>query len=146
MTGAPEDRVAELTRAANGLMQEIQRLRADSGQQLVTLTRRSTKDRVMIYTLAASFALDIALTVALGLGLTSLNATSDQVAQIAHRLDVAQTVQRQKALCPLYQIFLDSKSPQGRQAAPDPQKYDHAFKVIADGYRALDCDAFNKGG
>jgi hypothetical protein len=55
---------------------------------------------------------------------------------------VAQTTQRQKALCPLYQVFLDSKSPEGRAAAPDPLKYDHAFKVIQEGYDALECSDF----
>lgn len=146
MARPPDDRLAELTAAANDLIREIQQINADAGRQLVTLTQRSKANRAMIYGLAASFALDVILTVVLGVGLAALNRTSDRVSQIAQRLDVAQTVQRQKALCPLYQLFLDSKSPQGRKAAPDPQKYDRAFAVIEDGYRVLECDAFNKGG
>lgn len=88
MTGAPEDRVAELTRAANELVGEMRRLNVDSGQQLVTLTRRSSRDRKMIYTLAASLALDLLLTVAIFLVAVRADNASNRADQV-HAQQVA---------------------------------------------------------
>lgn len=77
-----EDRVAALTEAAVELVGQIQQLRADSGEQLVTLARRSSRDRKMIYTLAASLVLDVMLTAALlmvGIRATDAGDRADQV-------------------------------------------------------------------
>jgi hypothetical protein len=120
---------------AEALLGEAERLGQETGGQIVKLARTSRTNRRLIWMTVGGFALDIALTIAVAIGAL-------QIGTLTHRLDVAQTVQRQKALCPLYQVFLDSKSPAARKAAEDPIKYDHAFKVIQDGYDVLGCSAY----
>jgi hypothetical protein len=76
------ERIAALTEAANELVEQIHRLNVDSGQQLVTLARRASSNRRMIYALAASLALDVMLTVALllvGIRATNAGNRADQV-------------------------------------------------------------------
>jgi hypothetical protein len=142
MTQEPEptgDRLAQLTEVARQLLSEINGLTEKSGEQFVSLARRARDNRRMIW--AA-----IVLTVATGLGLFQVTINAAHIDDLTQRLDVAQTTQRQKALCPLYQVLLDLKSPQGRERAPDPVKYDHAFAVMEDGYQVLNCAEFNADG
>jgi type VI protein secretion system component VasK len=139
------DRTAVLVTLAEQLINEIEGLAKDSGRQFVTLARRARTNRMLIMITIASVTIDLVLTAVLTLIGVSMQHNTDRIDALTQRLDTAQTVQRQKALCPLYQIFLDSKSTQGRAAAPDPKKYDHAFVVIADGYKALDCDRYITG-
>lgn len=129
------ERLAQAVMLAEALLGEAERLGQETGGQIVKLARTSRTNRRLIWMTVGGFALDIALTIAVAIGAL-------QIGTLTHRLDVAQTVQRQKALCPLYQVFLDSKSPAARKAAEDPIKYDHAFKVIQDGYDVLGCSAY----
>jgi hypothetical protein len=140
----PSDRATldQLARDARELIAKIGELSEGSGEQLVRVTKENRATRRMVWGLAGSFVLDVLLTLLLGVGLVGLNDQAKEVDALTHRIDIAQTVQRQKALCPLYKLFIDSESPQGRKAAPDPKKYDHAFIVIRDGYTALDCDRY----
>lgn len=142
MTQEPEptgDRLTQLTEVARELLDELTELKEEGGEQFVSLARRARDNRRMIW-------VAIALTIATGLGLFQVTLNADHIDGLTHRLDVAQTTQRQKALCPLYQVLLDLKSPQGRERAPDPVKYDHAFAVMEDGYRVLNCAEFNADG
>lgn len=138
------DRLVRLTDLATELLREAQELANGSGEQLATLTRRSRTNRRLILAVIAGFTLDVVLTVAMAFGLLTVMNNAENIDSLTRRLDVAQTETRQRALCPLYQVFLDSKSPQGRARAEDPEKYDHAFEVIEDGYKALDCADFNE--
>lgn len=131
----PDERLAQVATLAKALANELETLGVDTGGQIVALSRTARTNRRLIWMTVGGFALDIALTVAVAVG-------AIQVGSLTHRLDVAQTTQRQKALCPLYQVFLDSESPAGRKAAPDPVQYDHAFKVIRDGYEVLECKTY----
>ncbi len=140
-----EDRQAHLIALATSLISEIDELGTKSGDQFVSLAKRAQTNRRLIFVVIAGGVLDLLLTIVLGFTVTGMVANTNRIDTLTQRLDTAQTTQRQKALCPLYQIFLDSKSPQGRKAAPDPKKYDHAFVVIADGYKALQCDQFITG-
>lgn len=137
-----DDRLARLTELAQTLVEEVQELAEGSGQQLVTLTKRARSNRRMIRVVAASVALDVALTAAMGFGLVQVDNNADRIDSLTHRLDVAQTETRRGAFCPLYEIFLSSRTAQGRKAAEDPKAYDRAFKVIEDGYEALRCPEF----
>lgn len=68
-----------------------------------------------------------------------------KVTEISHRINATVTIQRQKALCPLYQVFLNSRSDQQRNALPNDaakQKYDQAFMVIQQGFDTLECNEF----
>jgi hypothetical protein len=136
------DRMAMLINLAEQLISEIETLAVDSGQQFVSLAKRARFNRMLITVTAASVLIDLIITVVLTMVGIGWQHNTDRIDQLTQRLDEAQTVQRQKALCPLYQVFLDSKSPQGRAAAPDPNKYDHAFVVIKEGYDALECDHY----
>jgi hypothetical protein len=139
------NRREELINLAAQLINEVDDLSKDSGTQFVSLAKRARTNRLLIVATAASVAIELVITIVLILVGVSMQHNTNRIDTLTQRLDNAQTVQRQKALCPLYQIFLDSKSPQGRKAAPDPEKYDHAFVVIADGYDALQCDQFISG-
>lgn len=136
------DRAVRLAELAAELINEIENLSVDSGQQFVQLARRARTNRRLIVVTIASLVLDVILSVFLALAVIQIGNNDQSISSLTKRLDVSQTVQRQKALCPLYQLFLDSESPQGRAAAPDPLKYDHAFVVIKDGYTVLGCSDF----
>lgn len=140
-----EERTAELIALATQLISEVDELSKDSGTQFVSLARRARTNRILIVITIGSVMIDLALTVVLAIIGTGMQHNTDRIDALTQRLDNAQTVQRQKALCPLYQIFLDSKSAAGRKAAPDPKKYDHAFVVIRQGYDALECDQYITG-
>lgn len=139
------DELARLIAMADELAQETRQLGGSTADTVERLGKRARTNRVLIYGLIGSFALDIMLTIVLAFGFVGLQQQSDRLDTITQRLNVAQTVQRQKALCPLYQVFLDSKSPEARARSVDPKKYDEAFKTIEDGYNALKCSEF-KGG
>lgn len=140
----PQARVDRLISMALELTAEIEDLAKDSGKQFTSLAQASRKNRIMIWAMMCSLALDVVITVVLALvGITAVDNTN-RIDSFAKDLQEQQTDQRRRALCPLYGIFLDSKSDQGREAAPDKAKYDHAFEVIEDGYTVLGCDAFLK--
>jgi hypothetical protein len=140
------DRLDRLINLATALNAEVGDLAQNSGRQFVSLARTARTNRLMIWIVVGGGVLDLILTVALGFTVTGMVRNAQRVDALTQRLDMAQTTQRQKALCPLYGIFLDSKSPEGRKAAPDPNKYDHAFVVIRDGYKVLECDKYLKDG
>jgi len=140
-----QDKIASLTQAARALAREISEIDTNAGAQLVRLTRRVRINWLFTLIMAASVVLDLALTVMMGFGFVSLNNNGDRITKITERLDVAQTVQRQSALCPLYQLFLDSRSDRARDAYPKgPEEYDRNFAVIRDGYVALGCSEFSE--
>lgn len=139
------DRLPTLITLAEQLIAEVDELSRDSGKQFVSLAKRARTNRMLITITAASVLIDLVLTAVLTIVGIGMQRNTDRIDALAQRLDQAQTVQRQKALCPLYQIFLDSKSAAGRKAAPDPKKYDHAFIVIKQGYNALECDQYITG-
>lgn len=148
MTTEPEqepkgiDRLTRLAELASEIVQELEHISLDSGEQFVSLANRARRNRQLITAVIVSVVLDVILSVFLGLAVVQVKHNEHQISALTTRLDISQTVQRQKALCPLYQIFLDSRSAAGRAAAPDPVKYDHAFQVIQDGYGVLGCAAF----
>jgi hypothetical protein len=140
-----DDSIEELTQKAVELLAQVERLGDGTGASLVKLTQETRRTRHIVLAMIASFVLDIMLTVFLTLGFVSLHDTDKQVNKVTDRLDNAQTVQRQKALCPLYQIFVEADTPQNRAAAPDKSRYDKNFTIIRQGYDALKCSEF-KGG
>lgn len=144
-TPGKAERKAELAALAAQLLDEIDDLSKDSGNQFVALAKRARTNRILIVITIGSVIIDLVLTVVLTLVGVSMQHNTDRIDALTQRLDNAQTTQRKEALCPLYQIFLDSKSAAGRKAAPDPLKYDHAFQVIENGYKALDCSQFITG-
>lgn len=138
MTQSPDDRegIAALTEAAHTLINKIDQLDRGTGSQLLALTKRSKLNRNLLILMAVAGVVTLALTAAVVVG---YQRTDD----LAHRLDVAQTTQRQKALCPLYGLFLSSRNDKSRAAYPQgAQAYDRAFGIIQDGYDVLECASF----
>jgi hypothetical protein len=138
------DRLTRLIGLAMELNEEIDGLANKSGQQFVSLARTARTNRRMIVALIMSVALDVVLTVVLSLVGIGVVDNTNRIDSLTQQLNQDNTEQRRRALCPLYGVFSDSKSPEGRAAAPDKAKYDHAFEVIEDGYLVLGCDKFLK--
>ncbi|QES45279.1 hypothetical protein DEJ49_33615 [Streptomyces venezuelae] len=144
MTQEPEP-LKRLTELATQLIEETKALSGESGKEFAKVSRRMRRTDRTVVLLIGSMLLDVAFTVLMGFGYVRVDGNTDRIDELTHRLDVSQSDTRQKALCPLYQLFRDSKSAAGRKAAPDPKAYDHAFEVIEDGYRVLDCKSFADG-
>src|SRR5881628_3976659 len=117
--GKTEDRQAQMIDLAQQLLSEIEEIGEKSGNQFVNLAKRARTNRQLIMLVIIGGLLDIVLTVAMIFAMVGMQHNTDRIDTLTKRLDNAQTVQRQKALCPLYQVFLDSKSSAGRKAAPD---------------------------
>jgi hypothetical protein len=98
----------------------------------------------MIWALAVGGAVLTLVCVILVFLVIGQRANTDRIDKIATQTLATQTAQRQRALCPLYGIFVDSKSAEGRARSADPEQYDHAFEVIEEGYRFLECDQYLK--
>src|SRR5882672_2414633 len=110
---------------------------AGMNKRMADLMAASRRNSMLIKILAASVAFDVLLSAAVIYQEVVLGG-------VTTRLDATVTVQRQRALCPLYQVFLDSRNARSRAASPDPAKYDAAYRVIQDGYDILKCSEFIK--
>lgn len=142
---ANSDQVAELVSVGRDLITRIEQLTDNQGNQLVTLSKSTRTNRRLITVVGIGFALDVILTLLMGFYGIQLRSSNDRMDELTHRLDVSQTTTRQQVLCPLYQVFLDMQSPEGRARSADPEGYDRAFKVIGEGYNILDCEGFIGG-
>lgn len=142
MTEKKPDRVDRLIQMALELNEGMEELAQDAGKKYTTLAVASRRNRAMIWGLLAGGVMVAVLAVVLAFSVVGLRSNTDRIDAITTRLDTTNTEQRRRALCPLYQVFLDSESEQGRKAAPDPEKYDHAFDVIRKGYDVLECASF----
>lgn len=143
MTNPENDtKLEELIDVGTRLLGQIETFANEGGQQFVSLAQRARVDRRSIWLLSVSLLLDVALTVFMIFSQIQISHNEHGITALTDRLDVAQTTQRQKALCPLYQLLLDSKSDAGRAASADKKAYDHAFAVIQSGYNALECSVF----
>lgn len=130
--GQDQNRWSELASIASQLSREHAELSEQQSNHVAILAKYTRKTRKIVYSLIASLILDLFLTGFLAF-------THAKLDNVTKNVQYSQTVQRQRVLCPLYTVFLQSRSAEGRKRAPDPKKYDEAFKVIADGYRTLEC-------
>ncbi len=137
------EKLDRLIREAQDLGAEVEQLASNTGVQFVSMAQVLRFNRRMLWAVSIGGALLTGVVVILVTLIIGVQSNTDRIDGVTQRLDATQTAQRQRALCPLYQIFLDSKSPEGRAAAPDPEKYDHAFDVIQKGYDVLDCASFH---
>lgn len=140
-----QDRLEELITVGTRLVEEIQAFSRGAGVQFTHLASRARTNRRLIRILAFSVVVNLIFTVAVAVGIVLVVHNDHRISGLTDRLDTLQTVQRQKALCPLYQLFLDQKSAAGRAAAPDKAAYDHAFVVINSGYQVLGCQQYIAG-
>lgn len=132
--------MSDLPREAAALAKIVKQLNNDMGRQIVKLSLVAAKNRRIIWILACSLAVDIILTIVVSVGYINVQRNTDNIGALTDRLTVAQTVDKQKALCPLWQLFLDSRNPQARATYPQgPAAYDKAFAIIESGYTVLRC-------
>jgi hypothetical protein len=143
MTNPDSDaRLEELISVGARLLGEIESFTREGGTQFVTLARAHRADRRAIWLIGASLVLDLVLTAVMAFGWVQVSNNQHSIANVNSRIDYSQTVERQKVLCPLYQLLVDSKSAAGRAASPDPKEYDHTYAVVQQGYDALGCAAY----
>lgn len=143
-TPETDTQVQELITVGTRILEQIEEFTSSSGVQFVSLARRAQANRRAIWMIGVSVFLDVVLTVFMVFRQVQISHNETSISDLASRLDYSQTVQRQKALCPLYQLLLDQESAAGRAAASDPKAYDHAFQVIRSGYGVLSCSTYIK--
>lgn len=131
------DRVQRLIDLATELNGEIEELAGRSGKQFMSLAHTAKMNRRLIWVAIISGIVQLGIIMTMVFVVIGVDRNND-------RLDAVTTEQRKRALCPLYGIFLDSRSDEGRKRAPDPEKYDHAFDVIQQGYVVLSCEQYLK--
>lgn len=144
MTDQEAAKLDQLLEQAQLLTDQFAEIASSSGRQFVTLARTAKENRRLIWLMAVGGALLTVVCVVLAFLVIGQRSNTERIGDLAESTSATQIAQRQRALCPLYGIFVDSKSEQGRAAAPDPEKYDHAFEVIEEGYRFLECDKYLK--
>jgi hypothetical protein len=139
---ADRDDLTALVRTATELLGSLDRMKQEMGDQLVVLANQGRTNRRMIWALGVSFVLIAAMIVAMLFALERSNRNARNIEKLTDRIHAAQTVDRQRGLCPLYKLFIDSQSPEARERSVDPEQYDAAFRVIHKGYNDLNCQQF----
>lgn len=141
MANTSQDKLHALTQTANDLVNEVNKLNEGTGKSVDSLTTRVRRNQHVQIIVLASFILDILLTVVLAINISHTQGNADRLNDITQRLDYNANVQRKQVLCPLYKVFVDSKSDAGRQAYPKGVKeYDRLFNILQGSYNALQCD------
>jgi hypothetical protein len=136
----------ELVIAANKLTDAINILGSDSGHQFETQALTIRRTRRIARALVIGFVVQLIILAGFAFNDVAIVRSEHRIDALTQRLNTAQTVTRQKSLCPLYQLILTAKTPAARAAAPNKAQYDFTFQVIQQGYDALDCAAFTING
>lgn len=135
MATPDSESIEGLTRAANELIAKVGAINKTSGERVEILAKDAKLNRRVTGALVAIVGVLVVIAAIAGIALYS-------TIQNTNRLDAGVTTSRQKALCPLYEVFLASDTKEAREAAPDKVKYDRAYVVIRSGYEALGCNKF----
>lgn len=106
--------------------------------ELDSLTRRSVANRRMVIMVIAGLILDVSLTIIVALTVIGVTSNSNTINELVR-------LQHDSALCPMYQLFIDSDTPAGRESARqrgnDMAEREKLFNVIRASYAALNCSA-----
>mgnify|MGYP001589292114 FL=1 len=122
------------------MMLQVEQLNKESSTTIEDVARTAVKTRRFTWALAVSLALDVALTTVLGLVIDTQQDNSDKIAAVVRDVETAQGIQRQEALCPLYQLFLDSESKVPPNQTPEQlAERTKAFGIIHKSYDSLEC-------
>lgn len=134
-----------LSEQAGELVAEINRLNEDTGKTLEGVNTKVRRNQRMTWLVGLSLLADLLVTVVLGFTLHSTTTNADKTDRVAARLTYNQTVTRQKVLCPLYQLFIDSKSEAGRKSYPEgPAAYDKVFMTLQESYDIIRCAQYKE--
>lgn len=127
--------IDDLVRAAEDLTARMDAIREGADASTAGLAKEVKRDRRVTRVLVGIVASVLVVAAAVGVALNGMYENTS-------RLDASATVNRQKALCPLYELLLASNTKMSRERAEDKDLYDRSFKVISDGYAALQCREF----
>ncbi len=136
------EKLEALTQTANDLVAGVNALNAGTGVKVASLSTRIRRNQKVLWIVIASVVLDIAVTLVVTFTVVNTRENTDKLNDLTARLNYSQNVSRKQALCPLFKIFVDSKSDAGRKAYPQGVKeYDRLFGIIEGSYRSLQCDS-----
>jgi len=146
MTNKSSNGEMELLDRVSRLGERAEKL-SDTIEQLV---RKAAVNRRLIITIVIGFLLDIALTITLTFVVNNQNRNTERIDSLTQQLQQEQTIQKVKALCPLYQLFINVDSPKARDFSRqqviaqggDPSIVDKEWTVIYDSYNSLSCKDF----
>lgn len=133
-----DDQIDEFGEKADDLIATLGTI----GDTIVEVAEATRRTRRIVRKLTAVFLVEMLLILLVGVGFIGIHNASNRIKGVTDNLKSVQTVQRQKALCPLYELLIATDTDQNRSQARDKEAYDHAFKVIKGGYRALNCASF----
>lgn len=134
-----------LSEQAGDLVAEINKLNEDTGRTLEGVNTKVRRNQRMTWLVGLSLLADLIVTVVLGFTLHQTSTTADKTDKVTDRLNYSQNVTRQKVLCPLYEIFINSKSDVGRQRHPGgPAEYDKIFVTFQQSYDVIKCAQFKE--
>lgn len=134
------NKLDDLTEQAGELVAQINHLNAGTGVEVEGLNKKVRRSQKMMILIGVSLVANLVLTVTVAFTVRSTVENTDKVDTVTQRLDYQQDVTRKQVLCPLYQIFVDSKTEQGRQAYPKgPKAYDENFAIIEKSYNVIQC-------
>lgn len=141
MVDPNRSKIEALSETAQELVDEVNRL--NSGTPLESLNTRVRRNQKVLWIVVGSFIVDLAVTLILAFTLHSNAENTRRIDKVANEVSGVQTRTSDLVLCPLYQQFLNSDTPKSRELArangQDMKLRDEAFKVIRQGYEALDC-------
>lgn len=129
---------------AEQLRADVKRLNDGAEHYFTGLAKVAKWNRRLLISAVVGLVVALGLCVAVIVGLFAVNRNTDDIRGITTRLNATVTVQRQQALCPLYQVFLGFQDmPIQPDQSPQQKAYvAHAFDVIRSGYNVLECQNF----
>jgi hypothetical protein len=131
-----ESELGRLTAEARKLVIAVEGLNRDAGNKLVDLTVSDRRNRRVQWALVLSYLAHVGLTVALIFAFNGLSGNTSAINEV-------QKVAQRDALCPLFQIFIDARSEEGKaRSTLTPEEYDRAYDNIQNGYDAMKCAQF----
>lgn len=128
------DAVTDVSKRLN-TTERMARQLADQQEDLRKTQEAQSRQGKVNFWLAASLALDLVLSVVIGLGFVQIDDNADHITEIQDRTS-------DRVLCPLYGVFLTSiENPRPDQVdTPEEREaFAAAARTIRDGYSALDC-------
>lgn len=141
MVDPNRSKIEALSETAQELVDEVNRL--NQGTPLESLSTKVRRNQRVLWIVAGSSIVDVVVTLVLGFTLHSQAENTRRIDKLASEVSAVQTRTSDLVLCPLYQQFLNSDTPKSRELArangQDMKLRDEAFKVIREGYKALDC-------
>lgn len=135
-------RLDALSDTAHDLVEAVNELNKETDTRVKGVSKRLRRNQVAMWFVVGSFVLDVVLTTVLAFNLHTTSTNTDNIKNIQAQQTYAFQVTRRKVLCPLYRLLEEGNTPEARKTYPQgPEKFDQVYKIIDDGYNALNCSA-----